>query len=395
MGYDQLPVSVPDRQPPPYSSPFSLTQHFPTPQETFSSVPQPPPSYRHGPPPPQQQRQQMYTGYNNPRGGNDDLPHFPTPGETFSDAPLPPPQQQQYGRPPPGGPNRHQAPRKPSGGSHSNQGHNNSYNNNSNYNNNYNQGGSGGSSGGPGGYNNNFAPPPPPQGQPLRPSPRSHNQQLQQPPPMHQAGGPSGNNRPPPSRHNNSNSNSGGTKPGTQSPIPYAPLPDVNLKMLFNGVDKNNNGRLSEKELGNALVNGDFTKFNMETVRVMIKMFDRSGNGTIEFKEFCNLWRYLGDWRKLFDKFDLDKSGSISYDEYVRALEAFGYRLSNSFIQFMYSKYSDFNSSGERVIGFDLFVQSCISLKRMTDSFVQYDTDHTGYVNLSFEQFLMEIMKLK
>ncbi|KAG5355781.1 Programmed cell death protein 6 [Yarrowia sp. B02] len=383
MGYDELP-------------------HFPTPLETFSSVPQPPPSYRHGPPPPQQHKQQMYTGYNNPRGGNDDLPHFPTPGETFSDAP-PPHQhhpQPQYGRPPPSQ-GRHQAPRKPSGG---NQGYNNGYNNNSN---NYNQGpgGPGGPQGGPGGYNNNnnnnnnnFPPPPPPQGQPLRPSPRAHNQQLQQPPPMHQPGGPSGQNRPPPSRHNNNgnnNSNSGGTKPGTQSPIPYAPLPDVNLKMLFNGVDKNNNGRLSEKELGNALVNGDFTKFNIETVRVMIKMFDRSGNGTIEFKEFCNLWRYLGDWRKLFDKFDLDKSGSISYDEYVRALEAFGYRLSNKFIQFMYSTYSSFNGAGERVIGFDLFVQSCISLKRMTDSFVQYDTDHTGYVNLSFEQFLMEIMKLK
>lgn len=347
----------------------------------------------------------MYTGYNNPRGGNDDLPHFPTPGETFSEPPPPPQQQQQqqYGRPPPSGPNRHQAPRKPSGGNQGNQGYNNNNNNNYNNNNNsnysnYNQGGSAGSSGGPGGYNNNnnFAPPPPPQGQPLRPSPRTHNQQLQQPPPMHQPGGPSGQNRPPPSRHNNNhNSNSGSTKPGTQSPIPYAPLPDVNLKMLFNGVDKNGNGRLSEKELGNALVNGDFTKFNMETVRVMIKMFDRSGNGTIEFKEFCNLWRYLGDWRKLFDKFDLDKSGSISYDEYVRALEAFGYRLSNKFIQFMYGKYSSISSTGERVIGFDLFVQSCISLKRMTDSFVTYDTDHTGYVNLSFEQFLMEVMKLK
>lgn len=349
----------------------------------------------------------MYTGYNNPRGGGDDLPHFPTPGETFSEAPPPPQQQQQqYGRPPPSGPNRHQAPRKPSGGNQGNQGnqgYNNSYNNNNSNYSNYNQGGSAGSSGGPGGYNNsnNFAPPPPPQGQPMRPSPRSHNQQLQQPPPMHQPGGPGGQNRPPPNRHNNNhnhnhNSNSGGAKPaGTQSPIPYAPLPDVNLKMLFNGVDKNGSGRLSEKELGNALVNGDFTKFNMETVRVMIKMFDRSGNGTIEFKEFCNLWRYLGDWRKLFDKFDLDKSGSISYDEYVRALEAFGYRLSNKFIQFMYGKYSSISSTGERVIGFDLFVQSCISLKRMTDSFVTYDTDHTGYVTLSFEQFLMEVMKLK
>lgn len=39
-------------------------------------------------------------------------------------------------------------------------------------------------------------------------------------------------------------------------------------------------------------------------------------------------------------------------------------------------------------MSFDLFVQSCISLKRMTDVFKRYDDDRDGFVTLSFEEFL-------
>jgi len=47
----------------------------------------------------------------------------------------------------------------------------------------------------------------------------------------------------------------------------------------------------------------------------------------------------------------------------------------------------------ERVLSFDLFVQACISLKRMTDVFKKYDVDRDGYITLSFEEFLTEILK--
>ena len=39
-------------------------------------------------------------------------------------------------------------------------------------------------------------------------------------------------------------------------------------------------------------------------------------------------------------------------------------------------------------MSFDIFVQSCISLKRMTDVFKRYDEDRDGYITLSFEEFL-------
>lgn len=47
-----------------------------------------------------------------------------------------------------------------------------------------------------------------------------------------------------------------------------------------------------------------------------------------------------------------------------------------------------YDKSGSNNMSFDLFVQSCIVLKRMTDVFKRYDDDRDGYITLSFEEFL-------
>ena len=97
------------------------------------------------------------------------------------------------------------------------------------------------------------------------------------------------------------------------------------------------------------------------------------------------LWGFLASWRALFDRFDEDQSGYISFDEYTKALIAFGYHLSSSFVNLLYKTY---DKSGNDRMSFDLFVQSCIILKRMTDVFKRYDDDRDGYITLSFEEFL-------
>lgn len=178
-------------------------------------------------------------------------------------------------------------------------------------------------------------------------------------------------------------------------PPPRANSPESNLQALFNGVDRNRNGRLSESELSSALVNGDYSKFDRDTVRLMIKMFDRDGDGAIDFEEFGNLWRYLRAWRKIFDKFDLNKNGMISFDEYCRATGRFGYSLSVPCMQYMYDTYTHLDRYGHRTMSFDLFVQSFIHLKRTTDSFKKFDTDRDGYITLGFEQYLLEAISLR
>lgn len=103
------------------------------------------------------------------------------------------------------------------------------------------------------------------------------------------------------------------------------------------------------------------------------------------FLSTSGLWGFLGAWRSLFDRFDEDHSGYISFDEYTKALIAFGYHLSPAFVNLLYRTYDKSRSNS---MSFDLFVQSCIVLKRMTDVFKRYDEDRDGYITLSFEEFL-------
>ncbi|KAL5116283.1 hypothetical protein ACEQ8H_005841 [Pleosporales sp. CAS-2024a] len=152
------------------------------------------------------------------------------------------------------------------------------------------------------------------------------------------------------------------------------------LWRLFGAVDKDNNGSLTEAELRTALVNGDWSPFDPHTVRMMIRMFDTDRSGRLSFDEFCGLWGFLSAWRGLFDRFDADHSGTISYAEFNEALIAFGYRLSQGFVTLLYQTY---DRSGRNALSFDLFVQACISLKRMTDVFKKYDEDRDGYITLS------------
>jgi Ca2+-binding EF-hand superfamily protein len=132
---------------------------------------------------------------------------------------------------------------------------------------------------------------------------------------------------------------------------------------------------------------------------MMIRMFDRDGNGIINFDEFVSLWKYLAAWRELFDRFDEDRSGRISLQEFENALVAFGYRLTTKFVSVLFSAFESKakqvsgpqgpqRSPGQNGMSFDLFVQACISLRRMTDVFKRYDEDRDGYITVSFEEFL-------
>ncbi|KAG5977986.1 hypothetical protein E4U55_006444 [Claviceps digitariae] len=187
----------------------------------------------------------------------------------------------------------------------------------------------------------------------------------------------------------------GGNAGSPASPLESRSGSDPTLLPLFRAVDKDGShnpgtGQLSERELSTALVNGDWTAFDIHTVRMMIRMFDTDRNGTINFDEFCGLWSFLASWRTLFDRFDVDRSGNISLQEFTDALIAFRYRLSPAFVELLFRTY---DKRGEGVMSFDLFVQSCISLKRMTDVFKKYDGDRDGFITLSFEDFLGEILK--
>lgn len=136
-------------------------------------------------------------------------------------------------------------------------------------------------------------------------------------------------------------------------------------------------------------MNGNWSPFNEETCRVMVGMFDRDGNGQIDIYEFSTLWGYIQDWKRCFDSFDTDRSGTIDVDELHRALTAFGYRLSPSFCQILICR---FDRHGQNNIQFDAFIQSCVMLHCLTNAFRAKDVQHTGNVTLKYEEFLAMVI---
>ncbi|KAF9192816.1 Alpha-1 3/1 6-mannosyltransferase alg-2 [Haplosporangium sp. Z 11] len=157
------------------------------------------------------------------------------------------------------------------------------------------------------------------------------------------------------------------------------------LKDWFDAVDTDHSGSLSCEELQRALMNGDWTPFNVETVRLMMNMFDRDNDGTISFNEFIGLWNYIEKWKACFQTYDLDGSGTIDAMELQKALRGFGYNLSESIVSLIVTKY-DVRGKGD--ISFDNFVQSCVTVQTLTDSFRRIDVAGTGVVTMTYEQFL-------
>ncbi|EIE85454.1 hypothetical protein RO3G_10164 [Rhizopus delemar RA 99-880] len=123
----------------------------------------------------------------------------------------------------------------------------------------------------------------------------------------------------------------------------------------------------------------------------MVNMFDTDNSGTINYNEFIGLWKYIEDWKRCFQAFDVDRSGSINESEMGNALRSFGFNVSPRFVHTLIQKFDRFatmNNTGKGDVTFDNFVQACVTVKTLTDSFKQFDNDHDGWIQINYEQFL-------
>ncbi|XP_026863055.1 programmed cell death protein 6 isoform X2 [Electrophorus electricus] len=145
---------------------------------------------------------------------------------------------------------------------------------------------------------------------------------------------------------------------------------------IFQRVDKDRSGAISDTELQQALSNA---------------MFDRDNKGGVNFNEFAGVWKYITDWQSIFRTYDRDNSGFIDKNELKQALTGFGYRLSDQFYNTLIEKF-DRQRKGQ--VAFDDFIQCCIVLQRLTDVFRRYDTDQDGWIQVSYEQYLSMVFNI-
>uniref|UniRef100_A0A673LPR9 Programmed cell death protein 6-like n=1 Tax=Sinocyclocheilus rhinocerous TaxID=307959 RepID=A0A673LPR9_9TELE len=145
---------------------------------------------------------------------------------------------------------------------------------------------------------------------------------------------------------------------------------------IFQRVDKDRSGAISDTELQQALSNA---------------MFDRENKGGVNFNEFAGVWKYISDWQNIFRTYDRDNSGFIDKNELKQALTGFGYHLSDQFYNTLIEK---FDRQKKSQVAFDDFIQCCIVLQRLTDVFRRYDTDQDGWIQVSYEQYLSMVFNV-
>ncbi|KAH9066063.1 hypothetical protein EDB83DRAFT_736260 [Lactarius deliciosus] len=172
------------------------------------------------------------------------------------------------------------------------------------------------------------------------------------------------------------------------------PPPGANPKLWawFVSVDVDRSGSISAPELQRALINGDWTPFDLDTVKLLMGLFDTNRTGDIDFNEFSGLWRYIEDWQHVFRRFDRDGSGTIDGSELQSALSQFGFKLPHHLLALLVAKYAS-SPTGSEVPGrpsitFDRFMRACVFVKQFTESFKRLDGDNDGWVQLNYEQFL-------
>ncbi|KAI0831189.1 hypothetical protein BC628DRAFT_1415727 [Trametes gibbosa] len=186
------------------------------------------------------------------------------------------------------------------------------------------------------------------------------------------------------------------SQPGYGAPAGGPPPgADPQLWQWFSAVDTDRSGAISVTELQAALVNGNWTKFDLDTVKMLMSIFDTDRSGTIGFSEFAGLWKYIQDWQNVFRHFDRDRSGSIEGAELSEALRSFGYNLSPTLLALLEQKYA--SGPSDRYgpppgITFDRFVRACVVVKTLTEAFQRVDTDRDGWVQMNYEQFMKIIL---
>ncbi|KAL0064073.1 hypothetical protein AAF712_008932 [Marasmius tenuissimus] len=218
----------------------------------------------------------------------------------------------------------------------------------------------------------------------------------------------------------------GGSQGGYGGGPGYAQGPppghDPQLWQWFSAVDTDRSGHITADELQRALVNGDWSAFDIDTVKLLMTMFDTDRSGTIGFNEVCSsflpstfpsridqlvqfsgVWKYVKDWQNVFRHFDKDQSGSIDGSELSSALQQFGYNLSPELLNLVQRKYDPKGSGGSTRavinappagISFDRFVRACVVIKQLHDMFGRLDTDKDGWVQVNYEQFMHTVLTL-
>ncbi|KAK4272496.1 hypothetical protein QN277_021048 [Acacia crassicarpa] len=222
------------------------------------------------------------------------------------------------------------------------------------------------------------------------------------PPPSHaQYAAPhsssSGNSKPP---KDYSHSYGGGYQPpsappygspfGSLVPSVFPPGTDPNVIACFQLADQDGSGMIDDKEMQRALSSYS-QSFSLRTVHLLMHHFTNTNANKIGPKEFTALFYSLQNWRAIFERFDMDRSGRIDLPELRDALLSLGFAVSPAVLDLLVSKF-DKTGGKSKAIEYDNFIECCLTVKGLSEKFKEKDTSYSGSATFSYESFMLTVL---
>jgi len=184
------------------------------------------------------------------------------------------------------------------------------------------------------------------------------------------------------------------------------------LRQMFDTFDVAKNGVLNADEMRQVTWPGN-KKFEKDTIKRLIEVFDIDCSGCIYFYEFAALYKYIESLSQAFLGGNVNGSLNLNQDELSSALSAagFDYFDDSTLKTFMkhlallnYWKLVDsgskpqYNTLDELIaatkVSYEQFVSFCVLLRHISATFQKLDTDGDGIVQANQGQFTHIVMNL-
>ena len=135
-------------------------------------------------------------------------------------------------------------------------------------------------------------------------------------------------------------------------------------------------------------------KFNLETCRSLLLLYDTDGSFCVEFEEFYKLWKDLKVWYGIFKKYDADKSFDMNAKELNMALRQVpDFNISQKTIDIYIRRFANKNGN----VDLDDFLQIIARTKCLVRSFERQMTKSTSLgknpqVRFGLEAYLQAVL---
>lgn len=153
----------------------------------------------------------------------------------------------------------------------------------------------------------------------------------------------------------------------------------------YNVMEREQYGKINARELQAALFNGQGRQFSENVCHLMVNIFDKTRSGTMDIRDFHELYQYINNWMNVFHMYDKENNGYLEEAELTLAVQQMGFRFSADFFRVIVSKTDTLN---QKNISAEQFIVFCVQLQRFTEIFRLRLKEPKDAITIGFEDFL-------